>query len=95
MPKVPKHLKEVVENLLKTERKCREDVKWLTYRVMQHYTHIFIPFQDFIKIPSFESVARCKRDIMNKEGMYNDFEPDPNIKYEHPVKIENQKESSV
>ena len=67
-----KHLKEVIEKLLQQDRRCRTDTKWLTYRTMRHFTRIFIPFQDFLKIPSFESIARCKREIMNKEGKFNE-----------------------
>lgn len=85
MPK-DKHLKEIVERLLKTERRCRIDTKWLTYKTMRHFTKIFIPFQDFLKIPSFESIARCKRDIMNKEGKFNDeFIEEEGVTYEKPI----------
>lgn len=86
-------LKEVVEKLLKEEKRCRHDNKWLTYRVMRHYTKIFIPFQDFLRIPSFESIAKCRRDIMNKEGKFNDPMPDEEgITYEKPRNFINSKE---
>jgi len=80
-------LKDVVEKLLKENREdCRTDAKKLTYLAMRHYTNIFIPFEDFKKIPSFESVARCKRDVMNKEGKFNEeFVPEEGVKYEKPV----------
>lgn len=76
-------LREVVEQVLKEDERCRKDIKYLTYKVLRHYTKIFIPFQDFIKIPSFESIARCKRSIMNKEGKFSDeFIPEENVTYE-------------
>ncbi len=82
-----KHLREIVEKLLKQERRCRLDTKWLTFRVMQHFTKIFIPYQDFLRIPSFESIARCKRDIMNKEGKFKEeFVEEEGVTYEKPVK---------
>ncbi len=77
---------EVVERLLKSDKRCRTDTKWLTYRTMRFYTKIFIPFQDFLKMPSFESVARCKRDLMNKEGKFNDeFIPEEGVTFQKPV----------
>ncbi len=89
MPK-NKHLREIVEKLLKSNREgCRKDTKKLTYLVMRHYTRIFIPYEDFNKIPSFESVARCRRDIMNKEGKFNeDFLPEEGVSYEKPVEVQ-------
>jgi hypothetical protein len=83
-----KQLKQIVEKILSEDPLCRENNpyanKLLTYKVMRHYTGIFIPFKDFEKIPSFESIARCKRDIQHKENKLNNnkFIPDPNIIYE-------------
>ena len=83
-----KHLKEIVERLLKQDRRCRTDTKWLTYRTMRYFTRIYIPFQDFLKIPSFESIARCKRDTMNKEGKFNEeFIEEEGVTYEKPQKV--------
>ncbi len=87
-----KHLREIVEKLLKQDKRCRTDTKILTYLVMRHYTKIFIPFNDFKKIPSFESVARCKRDIMNREGKFNEkFLPEVGVTYEKPIEQSNEK----
>ena len=84
-----KHVRAIVEKLLKSDRRCRHDTKWLTYMVMRHYTKIFIPFQDFLKIPSFESIARCKRDVMNKEGKFNEeFVGEIGVTYEPKQKID-------
>ena len=62
--------KDLVEKLLEKEQRCREDDKWLCYRVVQHFTKIYIPFQDFKKFPSFESISRCRRKIQYVEGKY-------------------------
>ncbi len=85
-----KHLKEIVEKLLQQDKRCRHDTKYLTYKVLQiiakkHGQAIFIPFNLFSIFPSFESVARCKRDIMNKEGKFNDeFIEEEGMTYEKP-----------
>lgn len=79
-------LKKVVEKLLREDEVCRRDTKILTYKVLRHYTNIFIPFEDFKKIPTFESIARCKRDIMNKEGKFSEeFVPEAGVSYEKPI----------
>ncbi len=90
-----KHLKEIVEKLLQEDRRCRTEKgsKWLTYKVLQiiakrHGQAIFIPFNLFSIFPSFESVARCKRDIMNKEGKFNDeFVGEEGVTYEPKQKM--------
>lgn len=83
-------LNEIVEQLLRTSKRCRTDTKWLTYKVLfiiakKHGQTIFLPYNLFSIFPSFESVARCKRDIMNKEGKFNeDFIPEEGITYKSP-----------
>ena len=57
----------LVEHLLRTEDRCRNDDKWLTYKVMRHFTKIYIPFEDFAKIPAFETIKRCRAKIQNTE----------------------------
>ena len=89
MPK--KILKKIVEELLKEDNRCRRDDKWLIFKVMEKYTKIFIPFADFEKIPSFESITRCKRIIQNKENRFHnrdEEEDDPCITYEKPIENE-------
>lgn len=89
--KIPKiKLKEVVENILEKDERARRDDKWLIFRVMGKFTKIFIPFSDFEKMPSFESITRCKRVIQNKENrLHNRNEEeelnDPCITYEKPI----------
>lgn len=76
-------LKKIVEKLLREDKECRTDTKRLTCKVLRHFTNIYINFDDFKKIPTFESIARCKRDFMNKEGKFNDkFVPEEGMKYE-------------
>jgi len=59
-----------VEKVLKEDVRAREDDKWLTWRVMREFTDIFIPFEDFSRIPCFESVSRIRRFIQNGEGRF-------------------------
>lgn len=98
-PKTHLHLHEIVNKLLSENPKLRENSKksnWmLSFKVVQeiahfHHKEIFIPFDLIPFLPSFESIAREKRDILNRKNEFNDFVPDPNITYEKP--IENKKE---
>jgi hypothetical protein len=57
----------IVAQLMTEDERCRNDDKWLTFRVMQKFTNIFIPFEDFKKIPAFETVKRVRAKIQNKE----------------------------
>ncbi len=85
-------LNEVVERLLNMERRCRTDTKWLTYRVFSiiakyHKQEIYIPYNLWSEFPSFESVARCKRDFMNKQGKFNEkFVPEEGVTFEKKQK---------
>ena len=94
MPKA-KHLREIVEKLLVQERRCRLEPMWLTYRVLQviakkHGQKIFIPYNLFSIFPTPESVARCRRDIMNKEGkLSEEFIAEEGVTYEKPNAIQN------
>jgi len=63
-------IKDIVEDLLKIDLRCRNDDKWLVYQVTRKFTKIFIPFEDFKKIPAFETITRCRRFIQNTEGKY-------------------------
>ena len=59
-------LMNIVRDLMRQDERCRNDDKWLTYRTMRKFTDIKIPFEDFSKIPSFESISRCRRKIQKK-----------------------------
>lgn len=65
-----KSVKEIVLNILENEERARNDDKYLTYRVMQHYTDIYINFEDFEKIPAFETIKRVRAKIQNQEGKF-------------------------
>jgi hypothetical protein len=69
-------LKEIIERLLAEDERCRNDDKWLTFRVIQHYTKIYIPFEDFKRIPDFASVKRIRAHIQNKEGRFLPTDPE-------------------
>lgn len=58
---------EIVEELLNKDVRCRNDDKWLTYCVMRRFTNIYIPFEDFKKIPAFETIKRVRANIQNKQ----------------------------
>ena len=61
---------DLVLDLLKDDVRCRNDDKWLTYRVMRFFTNIYIPFEDFKKIPAFETIKRCRAKIQNVDQLY-------------------------
>ena len=63
-------VKGIVEEILSNDERARNDDKYLTFKVMQRYTKIYIPFEDFNKIPAFESIKRMRALIQNKEGRY-------------------------
>jgi len=68
-------VKELVDHLLKVDVRCRNDDKWLTYQVMRHFTKIYIPFEDFNKLPALETVKRTRAIIQNVEGRYPPTDP--------------------
>lgn len=70
-----KQVQDLVEQLLSMDKRCRNDDKWLTYRVMRHYTNIYIPFEDFEKLPAFETIKRCRAKIQNVEKKYLPTDP--------------------
>jgi hypothetical protein len=65
-------IKDNVVLLLKEDERCRNDDKWLTWRFYHDVMGIkmFIPFDDFERMPSFESIRRVRQKIQNGEGMY-------------------------
>lgn len=65
-----KKVGELVLDLLKNDERCRNDDKWLTYKVMRHYTNIYIPFDDFHKMPAFETIKRCRAKIQNVDHKF-------------------------
>lgn len=73
-----KTVKSIIEDILEKDIRARNDDRWLTYKVFRYFTNIYIPFEDFEKLPAFETVKRCRAYIQNIEHR---FEPtDPNVK---------------
>lgn len=56
-----KTVTKLVEYHLSTDERCRNDDKWLIYKVFRNFTNIYIPFEDFNKMPSFDSVRRVRQ----------------------------------
>jgi len=65
----------LVYQLLRNEPKCRDEDKWLCFRVYEEIAKregktVFIPFEIFNKFPSFETISRVRRKLQNKEGKF-------------------------
>jgi len=43
---------------------------------MRKYSKIYIPFEDFKRMPSYESVSRCRRHFQNTEKKYLPTDPE-------------------
>jgi hypothetical protein len=67
----------IIEDILEKDIRARNCDKWLTYKVFRYFTNIYIPFEDFDKIPSFETVKRCRCVIQNVEKRF--LPTDPNV----------------
>jgi hypothetical protein len=85
-----KSVRKIVEHLLETDERCRNDDKWLTYLVMRRFTNIYIPFEDFKKIPAFETVKRCRAQIQNKEKRFKPTNPEILMKRQSRERTFNQ-----
>ena len=59
--------KDLVKKIMREDNRCRNDDKWLCYKVLRHFTKAYIPYEDFDKFPSFETVTRCRRKIQNDD----------------------------
>lgn len=69
-------VQDLVMQILENEERARNDDKYLTWRVMRHFTNIYIPFSDFNKIPAFETVKRTRAKIQNKMLKFLPTNPD-------------------
>lgn len=85
-----KTMTEIVEKILKTDARARKDAAWLVYSVWRHYTNIFIPFEDFKKLPSPEAIVRMRRVFQNIQNKYNvdEFVKEEGITYYPPEKTQ-------
>ena len=61
------NLKVLVEELMRSDERCRNDDKWLCYKVYRKFSPIFIDFNDFERLPAFESISRVRRKIQTTE----------------------------
>jgi hypothetical protein len=73
-----KGIRKIIEELLEQDARCRNDDKWLTYKVFERVARdngqgIFIPFNLFNKFPAFETIKRTRATIQNKEGKFLQF----------------------
>jgi hypothetical protein len=82
-----KTVKAIVEYLLLTNERCRNDDKYLTWSVMRHFTPIYIPFEDFEKIPAFETIKRVRAQIQNVEKRFLPTNPDVVAKRQSRQKV--------
>lgn len=59
-----------VLKLMREDERCRNDDKWLIWKYLRECAgvKIFIPFKQFDKMPSFESIRRIRQHIQNTEG---------------------------
>lgn len=87
-------LKENVDQVLKRDKRARENSAWLLYCIWRRYTKIFIPYKDFEKLPSPEGIMRVRRTIQHQENKYNEHEQtfEEGITYEKPIENEINKE---
>lgn len=60
----------MVEKILREDERARNDDLWLTYRLYSKLTKIFIPFEDFKKLPPPETISRCRRKIQNGQHRF-------------------------
>jgi len=63
-PQDKKMLKYIVADVLETDERARNDDKWLVWVVLRRWgIGIYIPFEQFKNMPSFESISRYRRKL--------------------------------
>ena len=67
---------DIIFELLEKDVRCRNDDKWLTYQVMRKFTNIYIPFEDFVKIPAFGTIQKIRQKIQNKKKLFPPTDPE-------------------
>ena len=73
-------VKKLVREILESDIKTRNSDKWLIYKTLcsicQKYDkRIFIPFELFDMLPSYETITRCRRKL-NEQGICLPTNPD-------------------
>lgn len=71
-------IKQNILKLLREDERCRNSDKWLIYRYLKDVQGIpiYMPFQDFERMVSFESVTRARRHVQNNDGMFLPSDPE-------------------
>lgn len=62
--------KEKVRYVLEKDIRARNDDTWLIYKVCSLITKVYIPYEDFKKLPSFETITRIRRYFQNNLKTY-------------------------
>lgn len=60
----------IVNEELRQDERCRNDDLYLLWKVWRKFSPVYIPFDDFSKIPPAESITRVRRKIQNTERRY-------------------------
>ncbi len=64
-------LMKVVEEVLEGDQQARDNDTWLIIQVLRKMGFkIFIDYSDLNKLPSFESITRCRRHVQNDKGKF-------------------------
>ena len=83
-----KSTKQIVEELLRDDPRCRRDDKWLIIQTLKKLGFSFyIDYRDIKDIPAFETITKCRRKIQNEENKYNEeeFIPEVGVTYEKKI----------
>ena len=64
-----RNIKRWVEYWLENDPACRDDDKLLIYRIMCCTTDVKVSWEDFRKIPSFESIRRVRQKLQ-EQGLF-------------------------
>jgi hypothetical protein len=60
-------IKEVVKNTILTDPRCADDDKWLIISVLRELgIKMFIDYKQLAEMPSFETITRCRRKLMEE-----------------------------
>ena len=75
-----KSVEALVRVLMTQDERCRNDDKWLTFRVFEEIAkanneRIYLPFKLFSQFPAFETVKRTRAKIQNVEKVLLPTDP--------------------
>lgn len=75
---------DVVRNVLKNDRRARKEPNWCVWKVLKQYG-VHLSFQEFLRVPKFESILKCRREIMNKRNEFpEEFFEEEGVSYKNP-----------